>query len=278
MDQAPGWPAGSHATVPKTPLPVPPAVLESTATHPPPTTPAGILAGRAIAAAAARLVAAKDELDAADALVGDGDCGSTLALGAAAMQEDMAAGRYPLDDAVGLCAALGRSCRAMGGSSGALYEIFFTAAAGRLGFVVICMLVRMLLLPQYLGWEASTVNALLSTGPLASSNGDVAEIAAAMAAGVAAMCHHGGAKRGCRTMIDALVPAVEALHAAAEQGADGMLVAGATRGLRCWRGGGGGGGGACGGRGCCCDQGVAVLLELCTTRMPTGDGGGRWAQ
>lgn len=128
--QAPGWPAGSHATLQKTPLPVPAAVIEPASTFPPPTTEQGALIGRAIAAAAARLVAAKEELDAADALVGDADCGSTLALGAAAMQEDMGAGRYPLDDPVALCAALGRSCRAMGGSSGALYEIFFTAAAG----------------------------------------------------------------------------------------------------------------------------------------------------
>lgn len=128
--QAPGWPAGSHATVQKTPVPVPAMVIDPVSTYPPPTTLGGVLAERAITAAAARLVAAKEELNAADSLVGDGDCGSTLALGAAAMQEDMGAHRYPLDDPAALCAALGRSCRAMGGSSGALYEIFFTAVAG----------------------------------------------------------------------------------------------------------------------------------------------------
>lgn len=57
------------------------------------------------------------------------------------------------------------------------------------------------------------------TGSLASGAVDATGIAAAVAAGVAAVCHHGGARRGCRTMIDALMPAAEALLAAAQQGA-----------------------------------------------------------
>lgn len=66
------------------------------------------------------------------------------------------------------------------------------------------------------------------TGLLASGAAGVAGVAAAMAAGVAAMCHHGGASRGCRTMIDALLPAAEALQAAAQQGEWHTVV------IECW--------------------------------------------
>ncbi len=58
----------------------------------------------------------------------------------------------------------------------------------------------------------------LTIGVLIQRPADVAGIAEAAAAGVDAMCHHGGATVGCRTMIDALHPAVGALKEAAEGG------------------------------------------------------------
>ena len=52
--------------------------------------------------------------------VGDGDCGSTLALGAAAVRRASTAGRLPWGDAASLSLELGRLCgSAMGGTSGA---------------------------------------------------------------------------------------------------------------------------------------------------------------
>ena len=67
--------------------------------------------------------------------MGDGDCGTTLAQGARAVQAGCAQG-YPLNDAAATMEALAASiAHAMGGSSGALYQIFFIALAGELGVV-----------------------------------------------------------------------------------------------------------------------------------------------
>ena len=62
--------------------------------------------------------------------VGDGDCGSTLRRGAEAMQADLAR-CLPLNDAAGTLKGLARTLRVMGGTSGVLYVISLTAAAGR---------------------------------------------------------------------------------------------------------------------------------------------------
>lgn len=78
--------------------------------------------------------------------------------------------------------------RAMGGTSGAIYKIFLLAAA------------------------ASLQRA--PPGPLT-----LASVAAAMAEGAAAVSKHGGAVRGSRTMLDALLPAADALQAAVQAGA-----------------------------------------------------------
>ena len=57
-----------------------------------------------------------------------GDCGATLSAGAAAIAADLPS--YPLRSASGTAAALAGSVRrSMGGSSGVLYDIFFTAAS-----------------------------------------------------------------------------------------------------------------------------------------------------
>lgn len=63
--------------------------------------------------------------------VGDGDCGTTVKRGALAIQEALQRKEMPLNDAASLCRCLARCVSAMGGTSGAVYNIFFTAAAGR---------------------------------------------------------------------------------------------------------------------------------------------------
>lgn len=136
-----------------------------------------------------RLISLEESLNALDAKAGDGDTGSTVATGARSVLEKL--DTLPLADPAATLAALGDILSAsMGGSSGVLLSIFFTAAA------------------QTLGFGASLPKALL--------------------AGLGRMSFYGGAKLGDRTMIDALEPALKALDAggleeaaaAARQGAE----------------------------------------------------------
>jgi dihydroxyacetone kinase len=61
--------------------------------------------------------------------VGDGDCGDTLLAGARAILSDLSA-HYPLNDTAATLAAVAQSVRhAVGGTSGALYDVGLTAAA-----------------------------------------------------------------------------------------------------------------------------------------------------
>ncbi len=134
------------------------------------------------------LIAAAPDLNALDAKSGDGDTGSTLALAARALLG--ASGSLPFDDTPALLAAIGRMLgTTMGGSSGILLAIYFSAAA----------------------------DAALSG----------ASVAAALRAGLSRIQEVGGAQPGGRTMIDALAPALDALDSnlaaaagAARNGAD----------------------------------------------------------
>jgi dihydroxyacetone kinase len=118
------------------------------------------------------LIAAEQDLNALDARSGDGDTGSTLAGAARALIN--AADRLPLADHTQLLRAIGLELsQTMGGSSGVLLAIFFAAA-----------------------------------GDGASSGLPMAE---ALKVGLARMREIGGAEPGDRTMIDALLPALEAL-------------------------------------------------------------------
>lgn len=120
------------------------------------------------------LITARDELDALDAKIGDGDAGSTFAAGARAVLERLDAELVPTRDVGALCADLGALlARVMGGSSGVLCSIGFTG-----------------------------MGVALAAG---------ATLAAAFATGVERMQHYGGARVGDRTMIDALAPAAAAL-------------------------------------------------------------------
>ncbi|QBF30564.1 dihydroxyacetone kinase subunit DhaK [Thalassococcus sp. S3] len=135
------------------------------------------------------LIAAEADLNALDAKSGDGDTGSTLATAARALLE--AIDRLPLADLTQLYRAIGLELsQTMGGSSGVLLAIFFTAAGD------------------------------------ASANG-IGPVGA-LKAGLDRVQQVGGAKPGDRTMIDALAPALEALpdgvDAAAEAARKGAEV------------------------------------------------------
>lgn len=119
------------------------------------------------------LIDSEQDLNALDAQTGDGDTGSTLAGAARALIDGM--DRLPLADHTQLCRAIGQELsQTMGGSSGVLLAIFFAAA-----------------------------------GDAASSGLPMRE---ALKAGLARMREIGGANPGDRTMVDALLPALEALE------------------------------------------------------------------
>lgn len=140
----------------------------------------------AIERACVALVEAQAQLDGLDAKVGDGDTGTTFATAARSILADL--DRLPLADATALCAALAdRLSKVMGGSSGILLAIL-SAAAG-------------------------------------TCAGEPPDWPAALREGVRRVQHYGGAKQGDRTMLDALIPALEALEA----GGGLVAAAGAAR-------------------------------------------------
>ncbi|MDO6762379.1 dihydroxyacetone kinase subunit DhaK [Agarivorans sp. 1_MG-2023] len=129
-----------------------------------------------------------------DTIVGDGDTGSTFASGARKVLAELDANQLPLNEPGLLMTVIGQQLTTvMGGSSGVLLSIFFTAA----------------------GREFTATNNLV----------------AAFQSGLARMMEYGGAAVGDRTMIDALYPAFEAWGAngfaaaveAAKAGADSTL-------------------------------------------------------
>lgn len=134
------------------------------------------------------LIAAESDLNALDAKSGDGDTGSTLASASRALKD--ALDRLPLADLTQAYRAIGLELsQTMGGSSGVLLAIFFSAAGD------------------------------------ASASGQ--DAVGALKAGLARIQQVGGAMPGDRTMIDALLPALDALPdglqaaaAAAREGAE----------------------------------------------------------
>jgi triose/dihydroxyacetone kinase / FAD-AMP lyase (cyclizing) len=140
----------------------------------------------ALRAATRALKEAAPRLTAMDQAVGDGDLGISLERGAQAIEHDLATSRYPLDDPASTLRALGLTTqRAVGGTSGALYSIFFVRAATRLR---------------------------------SGSTEDPMTWADAFKAGAAAIAELGGARPGDRTMLDALLPAADAFRLALDAG------------------------------------------------------------
>lgn len=121
-----------------------------------------------------RLIVLEPDLNRLDAKAGDGDTGSTVATGARSILERLK--HLPLADPSATMAAIGSVLSSsMGGSSGVLLSIFFTATGKALG----------------------------DGADRASS---------ALLAGLDRMTFYGGARPGDRTMVDALDPALRALH------------------------------------------------------------------
>jgi len=118
------------------------------------------------------LLSQEAELNRLDARAGDGDTGSTVATGARAIQARLA--ELPLADTAATFGAVGSILGiSMGGSSGVLLSIFFTAAGKALQ--------------------------------------EKADLSAALLAGLERMVFYGGATPGARTMVDALDPGLRAL-------------------------------------------------------------------
>ncbi|MBY3020642.1 dihydroxyacetone kinase subunit DhaK [Rhizobium leguminosarum] len=127
---------------------------------------------RLITALCEHLISQESELNRLDGRVGDGDTGSTVATGARSVLARL--DTLPLDRPAATLASLGDILgTSMGGSSGVLLSIFFTAAAKAMA--------------------------------------DKADITAALLAGLDRMTFYGGAGVGDRTMVDALSPALQAL-------------------------------------------------------------------
>ncbi|AZO11996.1 MULTISPECIES: dihydroxyacetone kinase subunit DhaK [unclassified Mesorhizobium] len=169
-------PVGPHAWLPARPV-GPATIVPLAETSDPgvaPTASRDARAERIIAVICERLTSLEDRLNGLDARTGDGDTGSTVAAGARSVLGRLPT--LPLADRASTLAAVGDTLSsAMGGSSGVLLSIFFTAAA------------------QTLGFGATLPKALL--------------------AGLGRMSFYGGARVGDRTMIDALEPALKALDA-----------------------------------------------------------------
>ncbi len=181
---APAWPnaaARPRVRLPSLPEPPPPAVPP--APHSP-ETPLGNRLEAAIRTAAGALIAAAPRLTEMDQAVGDGDLGISLERGARAVQEALLT--YPLDDPAAALHALGLNLQqALGGTSGPLYATFFLRAA-------------------------STLRGGHPEEPKTWAD--------AFRAGCAALGELGGAARGDRTMLDALLPAADAFEEATSAG------------------------------------------------------------
>nr|XP_046236999.1 triokinase/FMN cyclase [Scatophagus argus] len=119
----------------------------------------------------------QEELNSLDRAAGDGDCGNTHAQAARAIQEWLQHHAVPGCPGKLLSVLAGLVQEKMGGSSGALYSLFLTAAASH----------------------------------VTEGRSNAAAWANAMHAGTQAMKRYGGADTGDRTMLDALCPAVDEL-------------------------------------------------------------------
>ncbi len=142
----------------------------------PPSTEAGWALDAAIRRAASALIGDAPRLTALDQAVGDGDLGVSLARGAVAVVEALPT--WPLDDPAATLQSLGATLRrSLGGTSGPLYAV-----------------------------AALRASAVLRDDPTAWAD--------AFRAGCAGIADLGGATRGDRTMLDALIPASEAFAGA----------------------------------------------------------------
>lgn len=130
--------------------------------------------------ATSQLIASESKLTEWDEIVGDGDCGTTMSRGANRIREALKDGRIDVSGPCSLFHGLANCVSmSMGGTSGALIEIFFRSLG-------------------------KTLETYQQGG---SRKVDKEGMGAAFVKGVNAVAEAGGAKIGYRTMLDALVPA-----------------------------------------------------------------------
>ena len=122
------------------------------------------------------LLSRSSDLNELDSAVGDGDTGSTLALGAERVLASLDEDRSVADTIL----HLGRACETIGGSSGVVLSILFTAASSALA--------------------------------------DGASLKDAFLKGAERVSYYGGAQLGDRTLLDALIPALQELPAVGKAG------------------------------------------------------------
>ena len=154
----------------------------------------GQAASHAIARACRALLAAAAHLDALDRSIGDGDCGATMAKAATKVLEALPA--LPLGSPRALASALGRITAVhMGGTSGAIYTIFFHAASAALG-------------GEVGGGEGGEGGENFPDLMLAAVAG--------FRAGLAAIQKYSGAQPGDRTLVDVFAAVLRAWDEAGE--------------------------------------------------------------
>jgi len=139
---------------------------------------------RAVLAVCGALREAQDHLTDLDRVVGDGDIGISLARGAAAIESEF--GGYDTSSAAAILRGMSATVRrAVGGTSGPLYAVFLLRGAAALG---------------------------------KQGMSDVPAWAGAFSEGCLGISELGGAAEGDRTMLDALIPAAQALAGPASAG------------------------------------------------------------
>ena len=148
----------------------------------------GSIVAEALSAIASHMADVEHDLGRIDAVAGDGDHGRGMVKGTGAAAEAAAtAARQGAGTATVLNAAGEAWAAKAGGTSGVLWGAALAAAADRLG-------------------DAGTP--------------DGRDVAEALRAGYDALMHLGGARRGDKTMLDALGPFVESFEAAVGDGTD----------------------------------------------------------
>jgi dihydroxyacetone kinase-like protein len=121
-----------------------------------------------------------------DAALGDGDCGSSMERGFTAAQAELSA-QPPQDLRSAFQSVAGVLIRTVGGASGPLYGTFFLRAGGA------------------------------CAGKAALADGDVVAL---FQAGIEGLQQRGKAEAGDKTMLDAWLPALDAMRRALEDGGD----------------------------------------------------------
>lgn len=179
---APAWPGPQPGLAPPTDLTLPPAVAPATAAQLGPARPdLSAPVARALVAAMNALVAATASLNSLDAACGDGDCGTAHQQAATAVLAALGVGPSQVPSYL----VLSPPSRLLGG----LAELVATAAGGTSGAIYAILL------------SSAAQGLAEDAGPR--------EWVAAARAGAEAVQRYGGAAAGDRTMLDALLPALD---------------------------------------------------------------------